>query len=116
MNMELGVDSKPKEHPTPEFADNWRFPPLVAATASWVAVDDKLCQKLLADHRKAIRAKDLQHGDTMLRWRDRCARRMRWMLPAAVQLVPRIDPWRTFAGSQPTTVVYVEMGATKSGS
>jgi hypothetical protein len=43
MNMELGVDSKPKEHPTPEFADNWRFRPLVAA--SWIAVDDKLWQK-----------------------------------------------------------------------
>ena len=36
MNMELGVDSKPKEHPTPEFADNWRFRPLVAGTASWI--------------------------------------------------------------------------------
>ena len=105
-----------KSTQVPEFADNWRFRPLVAATASWIAVDDKLWQKLLADHRKAIRAGNLQHGDTMLRWRDRCAPRMRWMLPAAVQLVPRIDPSRRFARSQPATVADVEMGATKGGS
>jgi len=36
-----------------EFADNWRFRPVVAATAK-IAVDDKLWQRLLADHRKAI--------------------------------------------------------------
>jgi hypothetical protein len=105
-----------KSTQVPEFADNWRFRPLVAGTASWIAVDDKLWQKLLADHRKAIRAKDFRHGGTTLHWRDRCARRMRWTLPAAVQVIPRIDPWRAFARSLPTTVVYVEMGATKSGS
>jgi len=37
-----------------------------SATASWIAVDDKLWQKLLADHRKAIRAKDFQRCGTML--------------------------------------------------
>jgi hypothetical protein len=63
-----------KSTQVPEFADNWRFRLLAAATASWIAVDDKLWQRLLAGHYKANGAKDFT-GHTMLHWHDRCARR-----------------------------------------
>jgi hypothetical protein len=85
MKMELAVDSKPKEHPSARICRQLAPPAAGRRHREWIAVDDKLWQRLLAGHYKAIAAKDFT-GDTMLHWRDRCARRMRWMLPTAVQL------------------------------
>ena len=63
MNMELGVDSKPKEHPNARICRQLALPQLVAATASRIAVDDKLWQRLLAGHRKAIALVDEARPD-----------------------------------------------------
>jgi hypothetical protein len=115
MKMELGVDSKPKEHPSARICRQLAPPAAGRRHRERIAVDDKLWQRLLAGHYKAIGAKDFT-GDTMLHWRDRCAPRMRWMLPTAVHQFHRSIPGVRSRDSQPTTVVRVDMGTTKSGS
>jgi hypothetical protein len=73
MNMELGVDSKPKEHPNARICRQLALPQLVAPTSSRIAVDDKLWQRLLPVIAKRL-ARRIFTGDTMLHWRDRWAR------------------------------------------
>ena len=62
----------PKSTQAPEFADNWRLRPLVAATANGIAVDDKLWQRLLAGHYKAIGAKDFHRRHHVALARSMC--------------------------------------------
>src|ERR1700694_245946 len=72
MNMELGVDSKPKEHPSARICRQLAPPAAGRRHREWIAVDDKLWQRLFAGHRNAIGATDFHRRHHVALARSMC--------------------------------------------
>jgi hypothetical protein len=72
MKMELGVDFKPKEHPSARICRQLAPPAAGRRHREWIAVDDKLWQRLLAGHYKAIGAKDFHRRHHVALARSMC--------------------------------------------
>lgn len=72
MNMELGVDSKPKEHPSARICRQLASPAARRRHRERIAVDDKLWQRLLAGHYKANGAKDFHRPHHVALARSMC--------------------------------------------
>jgi hypothetical protein len=116
MKMELAVDSKPKEHPSARICRQLALRPLVAATANGIAVDDKLWQRLLAGHYKAIGAKDFHRRHHAALARSMCTSNALDVADGSAIKFHRSIPGVRSRDSQPTTVVRIDMGTTKAAA